>query len=218
MAKQNKYSGSYFVRYDRLLVNATNKMQENLDQMTLYPNNTVYLMEASAIACGALGRLQDIPRFREDIEKVYSFSSQLAYVEEFSDSFEEFIQAEQEILTKGGLSATSVSLLTAQCRTSIRNLRDHRGDPQDVIDTVSTLRTAACEIADQLSSKYRDNERLRQWRKRARIVGLGLGGATVIGLNFSPVTIMVGLSPAGTQLSGEIGVGMIYTAAAILAQ
>lgn len=214
MAKQSKY----FVRYDRLLVTATDKMQEYLDQMTLYPDNNVYLMEASAIACGTLGRLQDNPRFREDVEKVHSFSSQLADVEEFSDSFEEFMQVEREILTNGGLSATSVSLLTAQCRTCIRNFHDHRGStPEDVIGSVNTLRTAACEIADQLSSKYRDNERLGQWRKRARIVGLGLGGATVIGLNFSPLTTTVGLSTVGSQLSGEIGVGMIYTAAAMLA-
>ncbi|GER89663.1 hypothetical protein KDW_38250 [Dictyobacter vulcani] len=213
MAKQSKY----FVRYDRLLVTATDKMQEYLDKMTLYPDNTVYLMEASAIACGTLGRLQDNPRFREDVEKVHSFSSQLADVEEFSDSFEEFMQVEREILTKGGLSATSVSLLTAQCRTCIRNFHDRRGStPEDVIGSVYTLRTAACEIADQLSSKYRDNERLMRWRKRARIVGLGLGGATVIGLNFSPITTTVGLSTVGSQLSGEIGVGMIYTAAAML--
>lgn len=214
MARQSKY----FVRYDRLLVNATDKMHEYLDQMTLYPDNTVYLMEASAIACGALGRLQENPRFRENVERVYSISSQLADVDEFSDSFEEFMQAEREILVKGGLSATSVSLLTAQCRTCIRNLHDRRGDPQDVIEAVGTLRTAACEIADQLSGKHHDDERLRQWRKRARIVGLGLGGATIIGLNFSPLTTTVGLSTAGSQLSGEIGVGMIYTAAAMLAQ
>ena len=114
--------------------------------------------------------------------------------------------------------ATSVGLLTAQCRTCIRSLHDRRGDPQDVINAVDTLRSAACEIADQLSGKHHDNERLRRWRRRVRIVGLGLGGATIVGLNFSPLTTTVGLSTAGSQLSGEIGVGMIYTAAGMLAQ
>ena len=61
----------HFIRYDWLLVNATDKMQEYLDHMTIFRDNTVYLMEAAVIACGALGRLEDNPRFRENLEKVF---------------------------------------------------------------------------------------------------------------------------------------------------
>ena len=45
MAKQSKY----FVRYDRLLANATGKMQEYLDQMTMNKERFVRALDATVI-------------------------------------------------------------------------------------------------------------------------------------------------------------------------
>lgn len=211
-----------FARYDRYLVDSINRIHESLDKAVVYAGQVSYVMEAAGAACGALQRLYDDPEFRTNVQQIYLSASKPANLEleEFTDDFEEFLRLEREILVKGGVAATARELLISQCRSEsvLSSMRQLTGSADQVMNDIGSLRDKACNMADQLSQQYQKDEDRKRWRKRMRIIGLGIGGAVLIGTNFGGLAVTVGISTAASTVSGGAGVGMITTAAGLLVE
>lgn len=174
---------------------------------------------ALRIGCDILSPLANDADYQAMVESMQAVTSEHeAQVHEIMDSLEYyssvFMKIEEDILRAGGLDdhvIDSLLLEVAKLRLSI----DASAELGTVSTTLKSLREITCKIAQDLESQARTASGWRSVARIAIVVGLGVGGATVIALNAG--SIISGLpAPFGATSASFGGVLISKSLDAIL--
>ncbi|HEV2804238.1 MAG TPA: hypothetical protein VGW57_04815 [Chthoniobacterales bacterium] len=137
---------------------------------------------------------------------------QIAQLDHFVGSFRKI---ERDLLVSAGLQQKAADLLL-QAATGL--LPEIQGPPPKVEEIrrhVENARVEACVNARLLRERRQNEEQRQKNKKRLLRFGYALGGAAIVIINVSALATSIGLSIAGTAVSGSVGVMLINNAVKI---
>jgi hypothetical protein len=165
------------------------------------------------IACNALKRLaddQDFSKALDQLEKAREVTKDdFVKITELDHFVGNFLTIERDVLLKAGLSSQSVHYLLKEVAALRERIRDSSPDRSEVMAAIMDARDDVCSIATLLHQNQRAIETAEKRRSAIRRSAFTLGGATIIFANASAFAISLGLSTAGSAVSGAAGTALI---------
>jgi len=168
------------------------------------------LREAFVVGCNALIRVQEegaflkavnllsqrVPAAKRDAEEI------VTNIEHFMTHF---LVIEESVMVAGGINQVTWARLSALAKDVRAEVTLGILDGERLLRIVRELRIVTCKIASQLETAVHGSE---DWKRAARLLlklGAGLGGATMIFVNAGGAAATLGLSAAGSVVSGILG-------------
>lgn len=194
----------------RYIIQASERMFTLLHQVEVSPGKgQSSLLEATMIACDTLRNLLVDEDFNE---AVYGLAeAQNLNPREFRnhirslDHCKEFLELERTILIRAGVSrklrGRIIEYLNYLASELIVAARKEDITPNRIFAAVQELSNEICQLQTQLKKQQTSVQR-KKWAKKMFMV---LAGPGLIVLNYSPITMEIGLDPGGSALSGTIG-------------
>ena len=169
------------------------------------------------IACTALKRLGDDPDFSralDQLEKARETNrDDFQKITELDHFVGSFLSLERDLLLKAGLSSNSVHYFLKEATSLRERIRGTSPKRAEVLNEVWDTRDDVCSIARTLTQKHEAEQNVRKMKQTIRRgikrAGFTLGGAAMIFTNASALAASIGLSIAGSAVSGAAGTALI---------
>lgn len=200
------------------VVDATNEMHRILWE-TIEPGEDEF-RKVFALACNTLKGVAADAQVLEDLRTLAMRQEQFwAEYEEICGNVDHFVSGfcmiEKRVLVRAGIrleAAESLIQEATQLRASIETLKI---DPDRVRANLKRLRDEACYIAKELQNLPNERDEKRKTKKRLKRFFFGISGTAIVVIDAGSFALTLGMSLAGTAVSGGFGSGLIGAALAI---
>lgn len=170
------------------------------------------LAQAANIGCQTLARLAEDDAFFQAYAALFNerYADQVAFHEITGsiDHFRFFLENEEKLAQEAGMDPALASELTALARELRVTIRESEVQPETLLRTVVQLRDYTCNLA----SSFWHGEQQEQMRGTFRKITLAVGGAALIAIDAGSLGASLGLTAAGSAVSGAIGSTLIAPA------
>jgi hypothetical protein len=180
------------------------------------------MVKAAQMGCRATEQLEQDNNFFESVNLLSDRRR------EYDDAFRQiisdlnhlrnFLQVERQVMLKGGMSPQLVDTLMIKIEETFAMITQSRIDAERLRGGLQSIRYQACRLSDtmeraaRMAAPQERQETARRTKRHLFFVLYTLGGAGIVLLNTSPIAVQLGLSEAGSAVSGAIGSGLIGVA------
>ena len=202
----------------RYLADSTNNLYRILSE-TIKPSEDDF-RKVFAVSCNTLSRLVEEKKLFADLKLLAKRQKDFTIdYRKITDDVKHFVDGfcniEREVLIAAGVEPDAAKALILEGINLRKDLIDLKIDPDRVFRDLSELRDEACEIAQHLHGlpAKRIEERLR--KKKLKKFFYAIGGVTIVAADTGAFALSLGMSLAGTAVSGSFGCGFVGAALAI---
>lgn len=201
------------------LVAAANQIFILLNRSPIPTQNE--LSEAANLGCNALQRLSNDEIFFRDVATLGSrLASNLRAFRRITgvdnnslSHFLTFWEGEKSLLIRAGFSEEVIELISTAIEETINGVRRGRLSVDELRILINRVRDLACRQAQRLHEQTQESEEVREEsRRQLQRILYALIGAAVVALDASTLAPSVGLTTAGTAVSGAFGAALMGVA------
>jgi hypothetical protein len=166
-----------------------------------------------ALACNALKRLSQDSGFIADVTE--AFRRRREHEADFNEitTLRHFVEGfsviETAVLKQAGLPEETISSLLKEATALIEYTREPAPTPEELNTQIAAVRDATCHVATMLARSRKSVEDRKRLKARLARAGYALGGAVMVGANVTAWAASLGLSTAGSAVSGAAGTSLI---------
>ena len=171
------------------------------------------LERVSALACNTLKQLakdedflkafDELAKRREENPEAFEVITQLKH---FVEGFQVI---ESDVLKKAGLSDEGIKSLLNKATDLLERIKKPTLKKEELLSQITSLRDEACDIAATLHQKRQEAEEKKKLIGKLIRYGYAIGGAAMIFADASAWAVSIGLSTAGSAVSGAAGTALI---------
>jgi hypothetical protein len=126
-----------------------------------------------------------------------------------------FCMIERKVLVAAGVNEGVAESLIQEAIRLRGSLKDLRINPHQVQESLRKLRDNACDIGKQLHNLPSERDEKRKAKKRLKKLFYGIGGTAIVVIDGGAFALSLGMSFAGSAVSGSVGSGLVGAALAI---
>jgi hypothetical protein len=200
------------------IVDATNEMHHILLE-TIDPSEDDF-RKIFAIACNTLKRVAAQTEVLEDLTNLAIRQEQFwTEYKEICGSVDHFVygfcKIERRVLVAAGVKEETAESLIQEAIHLRESIKDLRINPHGVQENLKKLRDEACNIAKHIHNLPMERDEKRKTKKRLKKYFYGIGGTAIVVIDGGALALSLGMSFAGTAVSGSVGSGLVGASLAI---
>lgn len=130
--------------------------------------------------------------------------------------FDFFLEGEKRLLTAAGADPSLVEVIIQQCRDARVKTGGDEVDTNQFRDALEELRDAVCRALAELRGSSFSQPPRRILQRRLMACFEGVCGGVIVGLDATALAVSIGLSAAGSAVSGALGAAIVGDAIANL--
>ena len=170
------------------------------------------------LACTTFRRLASDNEFLGDFGMLARRRQKEAHVFDDITTLEHFVHSfrsiEGHVLKKAKLTDATIGRLIDKATDLLDYIKQPSATAEELSSRIAKLRDEACPIATSLKEQGRTDVSEERLAEMARRFGFAIGGAAMISVNASAWAASVGLTTAGSAVSGAAGSALIGYAVA----
>jgi hypothetical protein len=133
-----------------------------------------------------------------------------------TDHFDFFLEGEKRLLTAAGADSSLVEVIIQQCRDAREKAGRDEVNTNQFRDALEELRDAVCTALAELRGSSFSQSPRRTLQRRLTACFEGVCGGVIVGLDATALAVSIGLSAAGSAVSGALGAAIVGDAIANL--
>jgi hypothetical protein len=132
------------------------------------------------------------------------------------DHFEFFLEAERRLLMEAGVDPSLAAAIIQRCQDGREGASRSEFNTIQFSSALEELRDAVCGILAELRGSIFQQSSPNRLRRRLRASFEGVCGGVIVGLDATALAVSIGLSTAGSAVSGALGAAIVADAIAAL--
>jgi hypothetical protein len=182
------------------------------------------LTESANLCCNALRQLSNDELFFRDVatlsesqkSNLFAFRQITGADTNSLSHFQYFWRLEKTLLISAGMDEHLVGQISSVVEEIIQSVRKKEVNVGDLRVLIAQIRNLTCNIANTLNKHLQELQEEEERRERAKWIGRNLYfivGAAIVAIDASSLASTVGLTSAGTAVSGAVGTWLMSAAA-----
>ncbi|MEK6303972.1 MAG: hypothetical protein AABO41_24985 [Acidobacteriota bacterium] len=196
----------------RYIADATNDMHRILFE-TISPGEDDF-RKVFAVGCNTLKQVAAQTEVLEDLRNLAMRQEQFwAEYREICGNVDHFVRGfcaiEKKVLIAGGINQSAADSLIKEAIRLRESMKNVKINPDRVLGDLKKLRDEACDIAKHLHDLPSQREEKRKSKKRLQRFFYAIGGTAMVAADAGAFALSLGLSLAGSAVSGCAGSALV---------